>query len=177
MQRNGSEETFEFELNGESKVVRVSAMKRLLDVLREDVASPGTKEGCGEGECGACAVIVDDMLVNSCLVPVAQVHGKRIRTIEGVKASPALAALQNAFVATNGVQCGFCTPGMIMAAVHLLEKNSHPTDGEIREAMAGNLCRCTGYVKIVQAVTLASQELYGLPRSETVQKSTSGRRR
>jgi aerobic-type carbon monoxide dehydrogenase small subunit (CoxS/CutS family) len=171
MARDGSEETFEFELNGEPRVVRVSPMKRLLDVLREDVGSMGTKEGCGEGECGACAVIVDDALVNSCLVPVAQVHGKRIRTIEGVKASPALAALQNAFVVTNGVQCGFCTPGMLMAAVHLLEKTRHPDEDEIREAMAGNLCRCTGYVKIVKAVTLASDELYGPVAEANAQKA------
>jgi aerobic-type carbon monoxide dehydrogenase small subunit (CoxS/CutS family) len=151
----------DFSLNGKRVTVRVHPMARLIDVLRESFALTGTKEGCGEGECGACSILVDDALVNSCLVPIVQVAGCKLRTIEALKGGKELAALQNAFVVQNGTQCGFCTPGMIMAAVNLLERNTHPTDSEIREAMAGNLCRCTGYVKIVKAVETAAAEIRG----------------
>jgi aerobic-type carbon monoxide dehydrogenase small subunit (CoxS/CutS family) len=151
----------DFTLNGKRVSVRVHPMARLLDVLRDELGMFGTKEGCGEGECGACSILVNDDLVNTCLVPVLQVSGARLRTIEALKDGKELASLQNAFVVQNGTQCGFCTPGMIMAAVNLLEKNKAPTESEIREAMAGNLCRCTGYVKIVSAIEMAASEIRG----------------
>jgi carbon-monoxide dehydrogenase small subunit len=131
-------------------------MKRLLDVLREDLQLTGTKEGCGEGECGACSVIMDGLLVNSCLVPVAHASGAAIRTVEGVSAANGLHPVQQSFAACGGAQCGICTPGMVMASVYLLEHNPHPTRDQIREALAGNLCRCTGYQKIIDAVESAS---------------------
>lgn len=148
-----------FVLNGHKVAVKAHPMERLLDVLRNQLSHFGTKEGCGEGECGACAVLVNDELVNACLVPVIQVSGKSVRTIEALKGGKELAALQNAFVVQNGTQCGFCTPGMIMAAVNLLENEALPSEEKIREAMAGNLCRCTGYVKIVKAVQMAAAEI------------------
>jgi aerobic-type carbon monoxide dehydrogenase small subunit (CoxS/CutS family) len=151
----------DFTLNGKRVSVRVHPMARLLDVLRDSLGMFGTKEGCGEGECGACSILVNDDLVNTCLVPVLQVSGAKLRTIEALKDGKELAALQNAFVVQNGTQCGFCTPGMIMAAVNLLEKNKSPSESEIREAMAGNLCRCTGYVKIVTAIEMAATEIRG----------------
>jgi carbon-monoxide dehydrogenase small subunit len=117
----------------------------------------GTKEGCGEGECGACSVLVDDVLVNSCLVPVLQVAGAEIRTIEGLADGEQLHAVQQAFIETGGAQCGICTPGMVMAAVSLLAQNPEPNEDEIRNALAGNLCRCTGYMKIFDAVLRACQ--------------------
>jgi aerobic carbon-monoxide dehydrogenase small subunit len=133
-------------------------MKRLLDVLREDLELTGTKEGCGEGECGACSVIMDCHLVNSCLVPALHASGSTVRTLEGIAANGCLHAVQQAFAACGGAQCGICTPGMIMASVYLLEHNPHPTRDEIREALAGNLCRCTGYQKIIDAVQQASSQ-------------------
>lgn len=145
-----------FTVNGEPKTATVWPMARLLDVLRQDLALTGTKEGCGEGECGACAVFVDGEMVNACLVPVAQVVGKSVVTIEGLAAAePRFPALADAFVNLNAAQCGICTPGMIVAVVALLRGNPAPTDAEIREALAGNLCRCTGYMKIFQAVAEA----------------------
>jgi carbon-monoxide dehydrogenase small subunit len=127
-------------------------MARLLDVLREDLKLTGTKEGCGEGECGACSVLIDGRLVNSCLVPVLQVEGTSIKTIEGVATGEQLSRVQKAFIDHGGAQCGICTPGMVMAAISLLEEHPSPTDAEIREGLAGNLCRCTGYIKIFEAV-------------------------
>jgi carbon-monoxide dehydrogenase small subunit len=127
-------------------------MKRLLDVLREDLGLRGTKEGCGEGECGACSVLVNDELVNSCLVPVLQVEGATVRTVEELAQGGDLHPLQQAFAETGGAQCGICTPGMLTAAAYLLRNNPHPTREEIREGLSGNLCRCTGYQKIIEAV-------------------------
>jgi carbon-monoxide dehydrogenase small subunit len=127
-------------------------MKRLLDVLREDLKLTGTKEGCGEGECGACSVMVDGDLVNSCLLPVGQVSGARICTVEGVAQDGKLHTVQQAFAEAGAAQCGICTPGMIMASIFLLAKNPHPSPAEIREGLAGNLCRCTGYQRIFEAV-------------------------
>ncbi|HEY9402317.1 MAG TPA: (2Fe-2S)-binding protein [Pyrinomonadaceae bacterium] len=145
-------------VNGATQSLRVLPMARLLDVLREDLGLTGTKEGCGEGECGACSVLIDGELVNSCLVPVLQVEGASIKTIEGVSAGgAALHAVQQAFIECGGAQCGICTPGMILAAMSLLEQNAHPTDADIRHGLAGNLCRCTGYMKIFDAVVRACE--------------------
>jgi aerobic carbon-monoxide dehydrogenase small subunit len=149
--------TVEFRVNGTSRKVDVFPMERLLDVLREQVGLTGTKEGCGEGECGACSVLVDGELVNSCLVPVLQVAGCDVLTIEGLASHGKLDRLQEAFALAGGAQCGICTPGMIMAAYQLLERCPHPSDGQIREGLAGNLCRCTGYMKIFDAVRQASE--------------------
>ncbi|HYX29858.1 MAG TPA: (2Fe-2S)-binding protein [Pyrinomonadaceae bacterium] len=133
-------------------------MERLLDVLREQLNLTGTKEGCGEGECGACSVLIDGQLVNSCLVPVAQIEGCSVSTIEGIAINETqLHAVQEAFIECGGAQCGICTPGMVMAAVSLLEKNPHPDDASIREGLAGNLCRCTGYMKIFESVVRACE--------------------
>ena len=130
-------------------------MARLLDVLREQLHLTGTKEGCGEGECGACTVFIDGEIVNSCLVPVAQVNGVEITTIEGVASGDQLHAVQQAFIECGGAQCGICTPGMVLAAVDLLERNPNPTETDIRNGLAGNLCRCTGYMKIFESVVRA----------------------
>jgi carbon-monoxide dehydrogenase small subunit len=149
----------EFQVNGESRTLEVFPMARLLDVLREDLHLTGTKEGCGEGECGACSVLIDGQLVNSCLVPVAQVDGCSIRTIEGIAVSESqLHAVQQAFIECGGAQCGICTPGMVIAAVSLLAKNPHPDQAAIREGLAGNLCRCTGYMKIFESVVRACEK-------------------
>jgi len=142
-------------VNGRKKTLRAYPMARLLDVLREDLGLTGTKEGCGEGECGACSVWIDGELVNSCLVPVLQVEGSRITTIEGIAGGERLHAVQEAFLSCGGAQCGICTPGMIMAAVNLLDRVPHPGEAEIRAWLAGNLCRCTGYMKIFDAVAQA----------------------
>lgn len=131
-------------------------MKRLLDVLREELELTGTKEGCGEGECGACSVMMNGRLVNSCLVPVAQADGARVTTIEGLAAKGKLNPLQKAFISCGGAQCGICTPGMIMASQALLDQKRKPSQDEIRYALAGNLCRCTGYRKIIDSVKKAS---------------------
>jgi len=148
----------EFKVNGELRKLDVFPMARLLDVLREDLRLTGTKEGCGEGECGACTVILDGRIVNSCLVPVAQVHGADITTIEGVANGEQLHAVQQAFIDHGGAQCGICTPGMILAAVDLLERNPQPSEADIRNGLAGNLCRCTGYMKIFESVVRACQK-------------------
>src|SRR5438552_13955159 len=145
-----------FLVNGESREVETYAMARLLDVLREDLRLTGVKEGCGEGECGACSVLIDGDLVNSCLVPALQIDGASVTTIEGLGASGRLDRVQTAFLEHGGAQCGICTPGMILAAVNLLEKIPTPTEEQIREGLAGNLCRCTGYARIVEAVRRAA---------------------
>jgi carbon-monoxide dehydrogenase small subunit len=147
----------EFRVNGASLRVEVYPMERLLDVLREEIGLTGTKEGCGEGECGACLVLVDGDLVNSCLVPVLQVDGCEILTIEGLAKNRRLHPLQEAFANAGGAQCGICTPGMILASHQLLARWPHPTEDQIREGLAGNLCRCTGYQKIFDAVRQASE--------------------
>jgi carbon-monoxide dehydrogenase small subunit len=149
--------TFAFNVNGQIRTVDSYPMARLLDVLREEFQLTGTKEGCGEGECGACSVIIDGQIVNSCLVPVAQANGADIKTIEGVARADQLHAVQQAFIDHGGAQCGICTPGMILAAVDLLERNPQPTEIEIRNGLAGNLCRCTGYMKIFESVVRACQ--------------------
>jgi len=145
-------------VNGAARAVQVYPMARLLDVLREDLQLTGTKEGCGEGECGACSVLLDGKLVNSCLVPAIQAQGARIVTVEGLCRNGVLHGVQDAFIRFNGAQCGFCTPGMVMAAVDLLARNAAPSEAEIRTGLAGNICRCTGYVKIIDAVASAAQE-------------------
>jgi carbon-monoxide dehydrogenase small subunit len=149
--------TVSLTVNGEPRTVTTHPLKRLLDVLREDLHLTGTKEGCGEGECGACSVLINDELVNSCLVPVMQVAGARICTVEELGKNGSLHPLQQAFAEAGGAQCGICTPGMLMASVHLLSKNPHPSMDEIREGLSGNLCRCTGYSKIFDAVYKASR--------------------
>jgi carbon-monoxide dehydrogenase small subunit len=146
-----------FQVNGTPHTVRVHPMARLLDVLREDLRLTGTKEGCGEGECGACSVFVDGVLVNSCLVPVVQVAGCTVETIEGLAGDAELHPLQAAFIDKGGAQCGICTPGMLMAAANLLRQRNDVDEAEIREALAGNLCRCTGYTRIVDSVVEASR--------------------
>jgi carbon-monoxide dehydrogenase small subunit len=143
-------------VNGDEVTLDVPGMRRLLDALREDLGLTGTKEGCGEGECGACSVIVDGQVVDACLVPVCQVDGADVRTVEGLGAGGALSALQQAFLETGGAQCGICTPGMLMAAQAYLDDGGVPYENQIREAIAGNLCRCTGYTKIIDAIALAA---------------------
>ncbi len=147
-----------FTVNGAQRSVETFPMARLLDVLREQLHLTGTKEGCGEGECGACTVILDGQIVNSCLVPVAQVSGADIKTIEGVAQQDQLHAVQQAFIDHGGAQCGICTPGMVLAAVDLLNRNPEPSETEIRNGLAGNLCRCTGYMKIFESVVRAYQK-------------------
>jgi carbon-monoxide dehydrogenase small subunit len=145
-------------VNGKGRTLEAYPMERLLDVLREQLHLTGTKEGCGEGECGACSILINGRIVNSCLVPVAQAAGAEIKTIEGVASETQLHSVQQAFIDCGGAQCGICTPGMVMAAVDLLERNSNPTEAEIRTGLAGNLCRCTGYMKIFESVVRACQK-------------------
>jgi carbon-monoxide dehydrogenase small subunit len=133
-------------------------MARLLDVLRDELGLTGTKEGCGEGECGSCSVLLNGELVNSCLVPVLQAEGADVRTVEGL-ATGALHPVQKAFLECGGAQCGICTPGMIVATVHLLKSNPKPSMEEIREGLNGNLCRCTGYTRIFEAVKSAAENM------------------
>ena len=144
-------------VNGAPNVLRGYPLARLLDVLRVDLRLTGTKEGCGEGECGACSVLLNDELVNSCLVPLAQVGDANIKTIEGIAEGTRLHIVQQAFIENGGAQCGICTPGMILAAINLLERNPQPDEAAIREGLAGNLCRCTGYMKIFASVIAACQ--------------------
>ena len=146
-----------FTVNGERKTVLAFPMERLLDVLRQPLGLTGAKEGCGEGECGSCSVLMDGVLVNSCLVPVLQAEGVNIVTIEGLAMGTRLQSLQEAFLECGGAQCGICTPGMILAALHLLSKKPRPALEDIREGLSGNLCRCTGYAQIFEAVANAAQ--------------------
>ncbi|MFZ1010943.1 MAG: (2Fe-2S)-binding protein [Candidatus Sulfotelmatobacter sp.] len=154
-----------FTVNGERKIVSAFPMERLLGVLREQLGLTGAKEGCGEGECGSCSVLMNGALVNSCLVPVLQAERASIVTIEGIAAGAQLHALQEAFLECGGAQCGICTPGMILASCHLLKKKPDPTLEEIREGLSGNLCRCTGYMQIFEAVARAAR------RAETTASS------
>jgi carbon-monoxide dehydrogenase small subunit len=166
--------TYGFTVNAERVDLDVPGMRRLLDVLREDLGLTGTKEGCGEGECGACTVLLDGAPVYACLVPVCQVEGAAVATVEGLArretttparalaaAPPQLDVLQAAFLETGGAQCGICTPGMLMAGHAYLEAGGGPDDDAIREAIAGNLCRCTGYTKIIEAIALAASRQNG----------------
>ena len=155
---------YRFLVNTVPVEVNVPGMRRLLDVLREELALTGTKEGCGEGECGACTVLIDGRPVDSCLVPVCQVDGASVSTVEGLAtagvsadAPPTLDGLQAAFLQAGGAQCGICTPGMLMAARAYLDDGGGPDEDAIREAIAGNLCRCTGYTKIIEAIALAAR--------------------
>jgi carbon-monoxide dehydrogenase small subunit len=143
-------------INGHTHEIEVPPLKRLLDVLREDLRLTGVKEGCGEGECGSCSVLFNGVLANSCLIPVLQCEGVEIVTIEGIGTPDRLAPIQLCFLEEGGAQCGICTPGMILATHHLLEKYPHPTLPQIQEGLAGNLCRCTGYSRIFAAVQQAA---------------------
>ncbi len=151
------EMTIAFRVNGEDVQVVAHPMARLLDVLRQELRLTGTKEGCGEGECGACAILLNGAIVNSCLVPVLQAAGAELWTIEGLADGDRLHRVQQAFIEEGGAQCGICTPGMIVAAKVLLDAHPHLTDDQIREGLAGNLCRCTGYMRIFEAVRKASR--------------------
>lgn len=151
-------EMVSFYLNGTPVRLQTDPLRRLLDVLREDFGLTGAKEGCRQGECGACAVLLDGQLVNSCLLPLVAAEGRRIVTIEGYRATPRFQTLSRFFAQTRAVQCGFCTPGMVLAAEALLSHNPTPTEEEIRAGLSGNLCRCTGYAAIVAAVAGAARE-------------------
>ncbi|HEX8141123.1 MAG TPA: (2Fe-2S)-binding protein [Pyrinomonadaceae bacterium] len=155
MSESNGKVTVNCTVNGSEQRLEVYAMARLLDVLREELRLTGTKEGCGEGECGACSVLINGELVNSCLVPVLQAEGAEIKTIEGIATDEQLHGVQEAFIACGGAQCGICTPGMVIAAVNLLERTPNPDEREIRDGLAGNLCRCTGYIKIFESVVMA----------------------
>jgi len=145
-------------VNGEPRTITAPPMKRLLDVLREDLHLTGAKEGCGEGECGSCSVLMNGELVNSCLVPVLHAEGTQITTIEGLEHNEKLHPIQQCFLEKGGAQCGICTPGMILATHHLLSKYPQPTQLQIQEGLAGNLCRCTGYMRIFDAVRQAANK-------------------
>jgi carbon-monoxide dehydrogenase small subunit len=149
--------SFTFTVNGETVEVEATGMRRLLDVLREDLGLTGTKEGCGEGECGACSVLLNGEVVDACLVPVSQAQNASVQTVEGLASDGRLHVLQQAFLETGGAQCGICTPGMLMAGQAFLASGAAPTDENIRDAIAGNLCRCTGYTKIIDAIALAAE--------------------
>jgi carbon-monoxide dehydrogenase small subunit len=170
--------TISFTVNGRKRRVTVPPMKRLLDVLREDCGLTGTKEGCGEGECGACSVLLDGLPVNSCLVPASQASGARITTVEGLAQGATLAVLQRAFVERGGTQCGICTPGILVTAHALLERcgGRVPGEDEVRTALAGNLCRCTGYQKIVDAVRVAAREQRARGRATGPKRRAAGTR-
>jgi carbon-monoxide dehydrogenase small subunit len=147
-----------FVVNGRSRTLDAPPLARLLDILRGPLGLTGTKEGCGEGECGSCTVLLDGVPVNACLVPAGQCDGRTVLTVEGLASRDALSDLQEAFVREGGAQCGICTPGILMAAHALLAANPQPGEGEIRESIAGNLCRCTGYQRIVESIRKAAKE-------------------
>ena len=148
--------TTKLTINGRAQTIEAPPMKRLLDVLREDLQLTGAKEACGEGECGSCSVLMNGDLVNSCLVPILQAEGAQITTIEGIAIDEKLHPIQQCFLENGGAQCGICTPGMILATHHLLEKHTEPTLLQIQEGLTGNLCRCTGYTRIFNAVQAAA---------------------
>ncbi|MPM98532.1 Nicotinate dehydrogenase small FeS subunit [bioreactor metagenome] len=148
-----------FTVNGKLREVDCSPTIRLNDLLRDEFGCTGVKEGCGEGDCGACTILLDGENVPSCILVAGQAAGHEIITIEGVTENGQMSAIQDAFARAGAVQCGYCTPGMILSAKALLDKNPHPTEAEIRTALSGNLCRCTGYTKIVKAVQLAAEEV------------------
>ncbi len=148
----------EFTLNNERVTLDISPNKRLLDVLREDFGLKSLKEGCGEGECGACEVLLDERAVASCILPAGKVHGHTIETIEGIQESKSFKIIQESFKNSGAVQCGFCTPGMVISAEALLRANSHPSDEDVKNAISGNLCRCTGYKMILDGIRLAIQK-------------------
>lgn len=150
-----------FVLNGETHELRISPWRTLLEMIREDLKLTGAKEGCGQGECGSCTVIMGGKTVNSCLIPAVEADGQEIVTIEGLKEGDDLHPIQEAFVAHSGMQCGFCTPGMIMSAKHLLDRNPDPTLEEIQEGISGNFCRCTGYAKIFESIDAAAKNMKG----------------
>jgi carbon-monoxide dehydrogenase small subunit len=151
-------ESLTMRVNGEDVSIHIEPDALLLDVLRDQLALMGTKEACGQGECGACTVLLDGEPVTSCLVPALKAQGREVVTVEGLASGQELHPLQKAFVEHGAVQCGYCTPGMLMSAKALLDTNPHPTDQEIKEAISGNLCRCTGYVKIVEAIKAATAD-------------------
>ena len=151
----------QFVINGQSVQTRVKPWRTLLEMIREDLNLTGTKEGCGHGECGSCTVIMGGKTVNSCLVPALEADGQEILTIEGLSEAGDLHPIQEAFVEHSGMQCGFCTPGMILSAKALLDRNPDPSEEEIREYLAGNFCRCTGYTKIVESIDAAARRLRG----------------
>lgn len=151
-----------FQVNGEQTAINVEPTKTLLDVLREDLFLTGTKRGCGSGECGACTVLLNGQAVHSCLILAAELEGQDVLTIEGLSKNPKeLHPLQKAFIEKGAVQCGFCTPGLMMSAKALLDRNPNPTEEEVRHSISGNLCRCTGYSKIVDAILTAGEEIRG----------------
>jgi carbon-monoxide dehydrogenase small subunit len=151
-------ETLAMRLNGEEVTMLIEPDALLLDVLRQHLELTGTKEACGEGECGACTVLLDGQPVTSCLLPALKAQGREVCTVEGLASGGELHLLQKSFIEHGAVQCGYCTPGMLMSAKALLDRNPHPTEQEIKEAISGNLCRCTGYVKIVEAIKAASSD-------------------
>jgi aerobic carbon-monoxide dehydrogenase small subunit len=151
-----------FTLNGRPVETDAPATARLLDLLRDELDLIGTKEGCGEGECGACSVFVNNLLQNSCLIPIGSIEGADIQTIEGIMATEQFKILDESYSSAGGVQCGYCIPGMVMASAALLSNNPHPSETEIRDGISGNLCRCTGYNMIVDAINLAAKKGDGL---------------
>jgi carbon-monoxide dehydrogenase small subunit len=155
------EKKIHFTLNGRPHELRVQPWKTLLQLIREDLKLTGTKEGCGHGECGSCTVLMEGKTVNSCLVPALEADNKEIITIEGLSEGETLHPIQEAFVSHSGMQCGFCTPGMIMSAKALLDSNPDPSEEEIREGIAGNFCRCTGYTKIIESISAAAGAMKG----------------
>ncbi len=148
-------------VNGKECELQVKPWATLLDVIREDLGLTGTKEGCGMGECGACTVIMDGQIVNACLILAVEANGKTITTIEGLSNGEELHPIQQAFVEIGGLQCGFCTPGMVLSTKVLLDRNHNPTDEEIKKGLEGNFCRCTGYTKIIESVKDAARKLRG----------------
>lgn len=150
-----------FKINGQPTTLSVAPQRTLLEMIREDLLLTGTKEGCGHGECGTCTVLMDGQTVNSCLVLAAEANGREIVTVEGLSQGDELHPLQKAFVENHGMQCGFCTSGMLIASKALLEKNPDPSREEIKEGLAGNVCRCTGYVKIIDSIQAAARVMKG----------------